>query len=144
VSALIGLFGLLALAQLGSGARGGGHGDEQRPPCRAALTTVGPYRLVRCIGSGGMGTVYEAQHERLGRRFALKFLRHRGARAMARLEREARLLARLEHENIVTAVYLNVPAFEDRPEEPLIGAAVLPVSPSSLRCPTHEANTDRE
>ncbi|HEU4582102.1 MAG TPA: serine/threonine-protein kinase [Polyangiaceae bacterium] len=65
------------------------------------------YRLVRVIGSGGMGTVFEAESASVGRRCAIKFLRAElagGARAASRFEREARLLARLEHEHI-TAVF---------------------------------------
>jgi serine/threonine-protein kinase len=65
------------------------------------------YRLVRVIGAGGMGTVFEAESESVGRRCAIKFLRAElagGARAASRFEREARLLARLEHEHI-TAVF---------------------------------------
>ena len=63
------------------------------------------YRLVRLLGAGGMGSVYEAEHLRLGRRYALKLLRHDAAarpRAALRFEREARLLSRLNHENIVS------------------------------------------
>lgn len=67
---------------------------------------VGRYRLIRCIGAGGMGTVFEAEHAELGRRVAIKFLRNPAARPRARFEREARLLSRLEHENIVTLLDL--------------------------------------
>lgn len=62
------------------------------------------FRIVRLIGRGGMGTVYEVEHLRTRRALALKFLRHDrepSARAKERFEREAEALARLEHENIV-------------------------------------------
>jgi len=64
--------------------------------------TVGPYALVREIGRGGMGIVFEA--ERDGERCALKWLPQApllGPRAMERLRREAAALARLAHENVV-------------------------------------------
>lgn len=61
--------------------------------------TIGGYRIVRPIASGGMGTVFEATHERLGRTVALKIVRTGFASpsAMRRFEYEARLLARLRH-----------------------------------------------
>src|SRR5688572_29346213 len=52
-----------------------------------------------------MGSVYEAEHVRLGRSYALKLLRHDASsrpRAALRFEREARLLSKLTHENIVS------------------------------------------
>ena len=68
---------------------------------------VGPYRLIREIGRGGMGVVYLAHDTRLGRRVALKFLS--GAltadqRGRERLKAEARAASRLDHPNIC-AVY---------------------------------------
>src|SRR6185312_11823438 len=66
---------------------------------------IGPYRLGRVIGRGGMGLVYEAIHERLGKRVALKRLHDRYAglpRAQARFEREARVVARFRHPHIVS------------------------------------------
>ncbi len=66
---------------------------------------VGPYRLLREIGSGGMGVVYEAEDLRLHRRVALKFLpldQTPSESQLARFQREAKGLARLNHPNIVT------------------------------------------
>ncbi|MEC3919417.1 serine/threonine-protein kinase [Nocardia sp. CDC160] len=66
---------------------------------------VAGYRIVRRLGSGGMGTVYLAQHPRLPRWDALKVLDDRhdgGSEFHARFLREAELAARLQHPNLVT------------------------------------------
>jgi serine/threonine-protein kinase len=66
---------------------------------------LGSYRLVRRLGQGAMGTVYEAVDEKLGRRVALKVLLSRltdSPAFLARFEREARAAANLNHPNIVT------------------------------------------
>jgi serine/threonine-protein kinase len=63
----------------------------------------GKYRVTRLLGKGGMGTVYEARHELIGRRFALKFLHAElavRADVMARFRREAQAAGALENENI--------------------------------------------
>ena len=65
---------------------------------------IGDYRLLRELGRGGMGVVYEAEQESLGRHVALKvFLRQsaRDAKSAKRFESEARAAARLHHTNIV-------------------------------------------
>ena len=67
----------------------------------------GKYRLVRLLGAGGMGEVYEAQHELIGRRFAIKFLHPQLAsntEVVARFQREAQAAGGLENENIAAVV----------------------------------------
>ncbi|HEV2844903.1 MAG TPA: serine/threonine-protein kinase, partial [Thermoanaerobaculia bacterium] len=66
---------------------------------------VGPYRLLREIGSGGMGTVYEAEDTRLRRRVAVKLLPpeySRDGRAKERFLREARAASAVDHPNLCT------------------------------------------
>jgi serine/threonine protein kinase len=65
------------------------------------------YRIVRFMGEGGMGAVYEAQHEVVGRRFAVKFLHTDLARRqdiLDRFKREARAAGELESENIASVI----------------------------------------
>jgi serine/threonine protein kinase len=69
-----------------------------------SLTRLGDFEILREIGRGGMGLVYEARQVSLGRRVALKVLPpafglNRGA--SRRFDREARTAARLHHTNIV-------------------------------------------
>jgi serine/threonine protein kinase len=63
----------------------------------------GAYRLVRLLGKGGMGAVYEAEHLETGRRVALKVLGHSldSPEARARFLREGRLAASINHPNSV-------------------------------------------
>lgn len=68
------------------------------------LDRLGPWRIEREIGRGGMGIVYEAVHEESGVRAALKFLPSTGNPDPQRLDRfqhEARIIERLTHPNIV-------------------------------------------
>lgn len=68
------------------------------------LERIGDYRILREVGRGGMGIVYEAEQESLGRRVAVKVMLPSAlmdARQVARFEREARAAAGLHHTNIV-------------------------------------------
>ncbi len=67
---------------------------------------IGEYQIVRPLGAGGMGAVYLAQHTKLDRQVAVKFIaNHRLADAHARdrFEAEMRAIGRLSHPKIVTA-----------------------------------------
>jgi serine/threonine protein kinase len=67
---------------------------------------LGKYRLLERVGRGGMGTVYKARHEVMGRVVALKVMARNlvtDADAVARFQREVRVAASLSHPHIVTA-----------------------------------------
>ena len=87
-------------------------GDLDIPPL-SCENTLGPYRLLRVLGEGGMGTVYLAHDEALERHLAVKVLRvpeegagaageRARAGAMKRFLREAQSAAKLNHPHVVT------------------------------------------
>ena len=80
-------------------------GDPSRPgaPRLVDGQLWGPYRVVRLLGRGGMGEVYEAEQLETGRRLALKVLRDtlRGDEDRARFLREGQLAASISHAHTV-------------------------------------------
>ncbi len=81
-----------------------------------AGTKLGPYEILSPLGAGGMGEVYRARDNKLGREVAIKvlpeeFTQH--PQKLARFEREARLLASLNHPKIATLY--GVEEFETKP-----------------------------
>ena len=77
------------------------------PTQGTALEELGDYKLLRVIGRGGMGVVYEAEQKTLGRRVALKVLPPGATldeRFKARFFLEARAAAKLQHPNIVPVI----------------------------------------
>jgi serine/threonine protein kinase len=84
----------LVADRLGQGAHDGFGGKK-----------VEAFRILRCIGRGGMSVVYQAQNESTGELVALKMMSYRliyDAKALARFHQEANLLHSLRHENIAS------------------------------------------
>ncbi len=97
---------LLMMEDLGedSGGTTGSLVVENVAAVAGRLRRLGDYRILREIGRGGMGVVYEAEQESLGRRVALKVLPAGSlvdSMHVRRFEREAKAAARLHHTNIV-------------------------------------------
>jgi serine/threonine protein kinase/WD40 repeat protein/tetratricopeptide (TPR) repeat protein len=90
-------------------AKTGDHSPDHKRSTQAsasapALRQLGDYQILREVGRGGMGVVYEAQQLSLGRHVAIKVLPAHAlldARHLGRFQREARSAAKLHHTNIV-------------------------------------------
>ena len=72
---------------------------------------AGKYRVLRALGEGGMGSVYLAEHERLNRHVAIKVLHSHlahGELAVARFEREIKVMARVRNRHVAEALDADV------------------------------------
>jgi len=88
---------------------------QARSPIEAGTlkpgTKIGDYEVVRLIGSGGMGEVYQARDVRLAREVAIKVLASfvtKDLERLRRFEREARAVAALNHPNILAVYQMGV------------------------------------
>ncbi len=84
--------------------------DGGADPLPLGTIVGGRYQLDRCLGSGGMGTVYAAHTLNDGRPLALKVIRREHTEdptMLARFQREGRLIAKIRHPNIVEVLELD-------------------------------------
>ena len=98
------MLGLVEDFKPGTGDVTGGIAGPINAGTGTTLERLGDFRLLREVGRGGMGVVYEAEQESLGRRVALKVLRSHqllDPGLLVRFHREAKAAARLHHTNIV-------------------------------------------
>jgi tetratricopeptide (TPR) repeat protein len=78
-----------------------GHGEDSHDTVAPAASRLGDYRLVRELGRGGMGVVFEAVHVVRGNRVALKLLPQVDGIRLYRFKREFRSAADLSHPNLI-------------------------------------------
>lgn len=116
-----------------SGGRPCGRAAQATPASRAPLpdwapAELGGYRLIRELGHGGMGYVFEAEDERIQRRVAIKVLHPDKLKrddAGPRFLREARAAAAVEHENVARVLHVGEDAGMPFMVMPLLKGATL-------------------
>ena len=84
------------------------HTEMLKSATHKAGDIIGKYRVIRCLGIGGMGEVYLVEHTLLNHRCALKLLKNEVAKddpeMRARLLREARLASQIQHKNLIAVL----------------------------------------
>ena len=121
-------------------------GDAEAPTPKdqdpmVGQVVAGRFRVVRLLGKGGMGTVYEAEHTFIKKRVALKMLRPEitsNPEAVERFRREALATSTIGHDNIVTIddfgilddgqVYLTMEFLPGAPLNQVLLKEIMPVS----------------
>jgi serine/threonine-protein kinase len=131
------LEGLAAIEELRTAVESGPEAAPFQP------RTLGGFELLREVGRGGMGVVYEARHVRLGRRVALKMVKAGDLASPQELERfraEALAVACLQHPNIVQIYevgelegrpYLALEFVDGRSLDEQLAGTPLPVGPGA-------------
>jgi len=117
----------------------GGKGAADVDPL-VGQVVAGRFRVVRRLGKGGMGTVYEAEHAFIKKRVALKLLRAEitsNSEAVERFRREAMATSTIGHENIVKIddfgllddgqVYLTMEYLDGAPLNAVLNQAAMPI-----------------
>jgi serine/threonine protein kinase/tetratricopeptide (TPR) repeat protein len=100
---------------------------------------IGAYRIVREVGQGGMGVVYEAEQEQLNRRVALKLIRlgMDTRQVVARFEAERQALAMMNHPNIAKVI----DAGATEAGRPYFVMEYIDGEPITNYCDAHQLNT---
>ncbi len=124
---------------------GAAHATAHSADSRGVPAHIGRYRLIREIGAGGMGIVYEAEQESPKRRVALKVMRARGGSAgqrSTRFIREGQIQAGLVHPCIAQIYETGIETVEGRPTHFMVMELIEGVSLSAyLR--DHELSIDQ-
>jgi serine/threonine-protein kinase len=82
------------------------HSDDE-PILAAGTVIAAKYEILRRLGAGGMGAVYEARHKRMGKKVALKVIHRKYAKnadAVVRFLREAEAASKIRHPNVIDVI----------------------------------------
>ncbi|HLZ13395.1 MAG TPA: tetratricopeptide repeat protein [Candidatus Acidoferrum sp.] len=111
-------------------------------PAPLVPAAVGRYRIVRVLGEGGMGVVYEAEQDSPRRRVALKVIRPglASAQMLRRFDRESQALARLHHVGIAQ-IYEAGSAETSFGPQPFFAMEFIQGEPLSQYADAHRLNT---
>lgn len=106
---------------------------------------IGAFRIIRTIGSGGMGIVYEAEQEYPERRVALKVLPASLGQPAAeqRFHTEVQLLARIDHPGVARMLEAGVHTAEDGAEQPYFAMEFVPDASDLIHWGESRGLTDR-
>jgi eukaryotic-like serine/threonine-protein kinase len=115
----------------------GGEAATRRLP-----VAIGRYRILRLIGEGGMGAVYEAEQEQPRRTVALKVIKAAWAspEQLRRFEQEAQALARLHHPGIAQVYEAGAPDTGFGPQPYFAMELIAPAEQLTAHAETHHLN----